>query len=79
MRFFRVRAKLQLADIQRAIAGVLFQPLTRHEGMQRAGAAVAVAFIRPNDRLTGFERLQIYNQQFIGGGCTERLGRTFAG
>jgi hypothetical protein len=54
----------KLADLQRAIAGALFQPLTRGEGMQRAGAAVAEAFIKPNDRLTAFERLQIYNQQY---------------
>ena len=26
--------------------------------------AVAEKFIRPNDRLTSFERLQIYNQQY---------------
>jgi hypothetical protein len=54
----------KLADIQRAIAVTLFRPLTRDEGMQRAGAAVAEEFIKPNDRLTAFERLQIYNQQY---------------
>lgn len=32
--------------------------------MQRAGAAVAEKFIKPNDRLSAFERLQIYNQQY---------------
>jgi len=54
----------KLADLQRAIAGTLFRPLTQDEGMQRAGAAVAEEFIKPNDRLTAFERLQIYNQQY---------------
>lgn len=32
--------------------------------MREAGAAVAERFIKPNDRLTAFERLQIYNQQY---------------
>jgi len=54
----------KLADIQRAIAGTLFRPLTRDEGMRPEGAAVAERFIKPNDRLTAFERLQIYNQQY---------------
>jgi len=53
-----------LGEIQRAIATTLFRPLTPDEGMQAAGAAVAERLIRPNDRLTAFERLQIYNQQY---------------
>ncbi len=32
--------------------------------MQAAGAAVAERLVKPNDRLTAFERLQIYNQQY---------------
>jgi len=53
-----------LGEIQRAIATTLFRPLTPDEGMQAAGAAVAERLIKPNDRLTAFERLQIYNQQY---------------
>lgn len=53
-----------LAEIQRAIAGTLFRPLTKAEGMQASGAAVAERLVKPNDRLTAFERLQIYNQQY---------------
>ena len=53
-----------LAEFQRAISGTLFRPLTPGEGMQRAGAAVAERLVKPNDRLTAFERLQIYNQQY---------------
>jgi len=53
-----------LSEFQQAIAGTLFRPLTRTEGMQSAGAAVAERFVKPNDRLTAFERLQIYNQQY---------------
>jgi hypothetical protein len=58
------RTSPSLSEIQRAIAGTLFRPLTPDEGMQRAGAAVAERFVKPNDRLTAFERLQIYNQQY---------------
>jgi hypothetical protein len=53
-----------LAEFQQAIASTLFRPLTRDEGMQSTGAAVAERLVKPNDRLTAFERLQIYNQQY---------------
>ena len=53
-----------LENFQRAIAGALFRPLMPDEKMQPAGAAVAERFIKPNNRLTSFERLQIYNQQY---------------
>ena len=53
-----------LAEVQRAITGALMKPLTADEGMQSSNAAVAERFIKPNDRLTAFERLQIYNQQY---------------
>lgn len=50
--------------MQRAISGALMKPLTVDEGMQSSSAGVAERFIKPNDRLTSFERLQIYNQQY---------------
>jgi hypothetical protein len=59
-----------LADVQRLMAQAISRPLTRDDGMQRAwtdgspAAAVAEQIIKPNDRLTSFERLQIYNQQY---------------
>jgi len=56
--------KGSLAEVQRAITGTLFRVLTPDDGMQPAGAAVAERFIKPNDRLSSFERLQIYNQQY---------------
>ncbi len=46
------------------------RPLTRDDGMQRewtdgsATSEVAAQFIKPNDRLDSFDRLQIYNQQY---------------
>ena len=52
------------------MAQAVMRPLTRDDGMQRtwsdgsATAEVAAQFIKPNDRLDSFERLQIYNQQY---------------
>lgn len=60
----------QLLDIQRRMAAAVMHPLTRAETMPRrrsSGAsnrAEAEAIIRPNDRLTSFERLEIYNRQY---------------
>ena len=53
-----------LAELQRAITGALMKPLRNDESMTPANLAVAEKFIRPNERLTAFERLQIYNQQY---------------
>ncbi|HSI14801.1 MAG TPA: DNA-binding domain-containing protein [Chthoniobacter sp.] len=58
------RKEDSLAEFQRAIVGTLFRPLTSDEGMQASGAAVAERLVKPNDLLTSFERLQIYNQQY---------------
>ncbi len=52
------------------MAAAVMHPLTRGETMPRAGATArrtlseADAIIRPNDRLTSFERLEIYNRQY---------------
>ena len=46
------------------------RPLNRHDDMQkrwldgRPTARVVAGFIKPNDRLTSFERLEIYNRQY---------------
>jgi len=46
------------------------RPLARDESMQKkwsdgsSTTAIAEQFIKPNDRLTSFDRLQIYNQQY---------------
>src|SRR5471032_3186880 len=59
-----------LADVQRLMLQAVGRPLTRDDGMQAAWtdgsptADIAATFIKPNDRLTSFERLQIYNQQY---------------
>jgi hypothetical protein len=61
---------MKLMEIQRTMARAVMQPLTRAERMQRkspAGGSMnkyASRFIKPNDRLTSFERLEIYNRQY---------------
>jgi hypothetical protein len=60
----------RLRDIQRAFATGIMRPLTAAEGMQpewtdgRKTEDAVGAFIKPNDRLTSFERLEIYNRQY---------------
>src|ERR1700676_5788960 len=52
------------------MARAVMQPLTSSERMQRTAPdgksmrAYASRFIKPNDRLTSFERLEIYNRQY---------------
>jgi hypothetical protein len=59
-----------LDHIQRTMFEAIRQPLTASEGMRRRtrdGAslsAIAEQIIKPNDRLTSFERLEIYNRQY---------------
>ncbi|MGC1383299.1 MAG: DNA-binding domain-containing protein [Candidatus Acidiferrales bacterium] len=61
---------MKLLAIQRRMARAVMTPLTRDERMrtvaQNGGSmrAEAAKFIKPNDRLTSFERLEIYNRQY---------------
>ena len=61
---------MRLAALQRTMARAVMQPLTADERMQRTAPdgksmrAYASRFIKPNDRLTAFERLEIYNRQY---------------
>src|SRR5260370_977897 len=61
---------MRLAALQRTMARAVMQPLTDSERMQNTAAdgksmsAYATRFIKPNDRLTSFERLEIYNRQY---------------
>jgi hypothetical protein len=60
----------ELLELQRRVAAAIMHPLTSSESMPRrrrdgvANKAEADAFIKPNDRLTSFERLEIYNRQY---------------
>jgi hypothetical protein len=59
-----------LFDLQRIMTAALFRPLTESSRMQRkwsdgrTTSQVVSQFIKPNDRLTSFERLEIYNRQY---------------
>jgi len=61
---------MKLMQLQRTMARAVMQPLTASERMQRrapSGGSMrryAARFIKPNDRLTSFERLEIYNRQY---------------
>jgi hypothetical protein len=61
---------MKLATLQRQVARAVMAPLTRSERMNRVSpsgkpmAEVARRIIKPNDRLTSFERLEIYNRQY---------------
>jgi Putative DNA-binding domain len=66
----RIDSRQQLRELQRVMAGVLFRPLTSRWGMQKSWTDgspmrdLAAGFIKPNDRLSSFERLEIYNRQY---------------
>lgn len=59
-----------LEQIQRALLGVIQQPLTNSEGMRKRTLdgkpvkKIVDAIIKPNERLTSFERLEIYNRVY---------------
>jgi Putative DNA-binding domain len=61
---------MKLAALQRAVARAVMQPLTPAERMRHRAPgggrmdAYTAGLIRPNDRLTSFERLEIYNRQY---------------
>src|SRR5690242_14551628 len=61
---------MKLMQLQRTMARAVMQPLTPSERMQRrapGGGSMrryAARFIKPNDRLTSLERLEIYNRQY---------------
>jgi hypothetical protein len=61
---------MSLDHIQRSMFDAIRQPLTAQENMRRRGrdgkslGAVADEIIKPNERLTSFERLEIYNRQY---------------
>ncbi|HMB94962.1 MAG TPA: DNA-binding domain-containing protein, partial [Tepidisphaeraceae bacterium] len=64
------KAPKKLKDIQRLAAAAIRLPLNRDNRMQsnftdgRPMKQLAQSFIKPNDRLTSLERLEIYNRQY---------------
>src|ERR1700752_1386487 len=65
-----ISSREQLRELQRVMAGALFRPLTPEWRMQKRWTdgsrmdELASAFIKPNDRLSSFERLEIYSRQY---------------
>jgi len=53
-----------LLETQRQMAKLIMQPMTNREGMRTRNRAAAEKISKPNDRLTGFERLEIYNRGY---------------
>jgi hypothetical protein len=66
----KITSRRELLDLQRIMTAALFRPLTKSSRMQRkwsdgrSTSQVVSQFIKPNDRLTSFERLEIYNRQY---------------
>jgi hypothetical protein len=60
----------ELRALQRLMAQAVMRPLTPGLRMRakwsdgRATKKIAASFIKPNDRLTSFDRLEIYNRQY---------------
>lgn len=61
---------MRLETLQRTMAAAVMMPLTRDDTMRATTpdgqpmAVMAEGFVAPNSRLTAFERLEIYNQQY---------------
>jgi hypothetical protein len=66
----RIASTADLRAFQRLMAAAVVRPLDADSRLQsrwidgRAMEKVAAEFIKPNDRLTSFERLQLYNQMY---------------
>lgn len=57
-----IHSRADLKQVQQAMSAALFRPLTSRDGMQPD--TVVDDFIKSNERLTAFERLEIYNRQY---------------
>ena len=66
----RIGSTSELRSFQRMMATAVLRPLTAENKLQpkwidgRPMANVAAEFISPNDRLTSFERLELYNKMY---------------
>ena len=64
------RTLKSLRELQRLAGGAIMRPLSPADTMQetwidgRPMEEVTTEFIKPNDRLTSFERIEIYNKQY---------------
>lgn len=53
-----------LLEFQRTLARAVMQPLSSRDNLKRAGAEDGIALVKPNSRLTGVERLEIYSRSY---------------
>src|SRR5450432_410557 len=66
----QLRTTADVVTLQRLMTHTLLRPLTKDDGLQpkwidgRPMEEVAAEFIKPNDRLSAFERLQLYNRMY---------------
>jgi len=66
----RIASTSDLRGFQRMMATALTRPLTADDGLQprwidgRPMEEVAAEFVKPNDRLSAFERLELYNRMY---------------
>ena len=64
------QTKREFHELQKLMASAIMRPLARGDKMQvkwidgEPTEIVVNQFIKPNDRLTSFERLEIYNRQY---------------
>jgi len=64
------QTKRQFYELQKLMATAVMRPLARGDKMQvkwidgQRTEIIVKKFIKPNDRLTSFERLEIYNRQY---------------
>jgi hypothetical protein len=64
------QTRSEYLTLQRLMAGAVMQPLAPDGGMRAVSTSgrpmkeVAGGFIKPNEQLTSFERLEIYNRQY---------------
>jgi hypothetical protein len=55
---------MKLLELQRRMAGAIMAPLGTADRLARAAGAQAAGIIKPNDRLTSSERLEIYAKSY---------------
>ena len=66
----QLRTTADVAKLQRLMTHAIVRPLTKTDGLQpewidgRSMTEVAAEFIKANDRLTPFERLELYNRMY---------------
>lgn len=53
-----------LLEMQREMAKLVMQPMTKREGIPVRSRAAAEKIVKPNDRLTSLERVEIYQRSY---------------